>query len=64
MYWDMCNEFYTLCNQFSKIPKLCSLLPRAGAGSGLKIPGAGAAPKQTVSETLIPGHHHSHLIYN
>ena len=29
-----------------------SLLPGAGAGSGLKISGAGAVPKQASSETL------------
>ena len=33
-----------------KNPKLCSLL--SGAGSGYKISGAGAAPKQDGSETL------------
>ena len=31
--------------------KLCSLFP--GAGSGLKVPGAGAVPKQAGSETLL-----------
>ena len=53
MYWYeyMCkNIFQTIRSQFLKIPKLCSLSP--GAGSGLKITRAGAAPKQAGSETL------------
>ena len=49
--------FRTYFRQFVvsfKNPNLCSLLPGAGAGSGLKIPGAGvgAVPKQAGSETL------------
>ena len=35
---------------FIKKSHFCSLLQGAGAGSGLKIPGAGAVPKQDGSE--------------
>ena len=42
MYWYMC--FLDNSQSVLKNPNFCSLLPgaRAGAGSGLKIPGAGA----------------------
>ena len=50
MYWDMCYNVPILdtlyCSQFSKIPKSCPLLP-----------GAGAAPKQAGSETLLKTEH-------
>ena len=40
-------ELDFICSHF-----ICSLLLGAGAGSGLKIPRAGAVPKQDGSETL------------
>ena len=39
--------------QFKKNPNFCSLSPGAGAGSGLKIPGAEAVLKQAGSETMV-----------
>ena len=71
MYWYIpCVRTYF--RQFVvslKNPNFCSLLLGAGAeagagvGSGLKIPGAGAVPKQAGSETLVSNVGHFNLFF-
>ena len=48
--------FRKLIVSLKKFQHYVPLSPGAGAGSGLIIPGAGAAPKQVGSETLIETH--------